>query len=214
MKRAFGGAVLVVAGIAAFIEAAAHGPEYGLGRAVGVGFFFRPKVLLHGHLSQTPNDLLRIGGWGARDLRCAADRRGADGLLGSGAERRLIARATLLVSPSPPSTATGSAVGLTSRAVAYASWALNQAESLSRNVARTRANWATRWPLAPEGCGNPRQQRRASSAPLSISNPSAVSTALPSGITTAPGTSRSSGPNPLMIIFDKKGLVMGGTDPV
>ena len=66
MRRVLGGAVLVIAGIAAFIEAHSHRPEvpYALPR------FSRGQVLgyltLTGPsrgLSQTAYDLLRIGAW-------------------------------------------------------------------------------------------------------------------------------------------------------
>jgi hypothetical protein len=65
MRQVLGGAVLVILGIAAFIEASSHAPEYtgcpnreGCLREAG-----GPKYLVSGHLSQTPYDLLRIGAW-------------------------------------------------------------------------------------------------------------------------------------------------------
>jgi hypothetical protein len=57
-----GGAVLVILGIAAFIEAYSHAPEYvcpGEYTALGV---CSHEYLASGHLSQTAYDLLRIGG--------------------------------------------------------------------------------------------------------------------------------------------------------
>lgn len=53
----------MVAGIAAFIEAHSHRPIYGCPHgapecSVGEGHYLRP-----GSLSQTPYDVLRIGGW-------------------------------------------------------------------------------------------------------------------------------------------------------
>jgi hypothetical protein len=76
----FGGAVLIIAGIAGFIEAHSNAPKYGECRGqlqvVGhkevcfktgangeVGETVEVGVLLPGHLSQTPYDLLRIGAW-------------------------------------------------------------------------------------------------------------------------------------------------------
>lgn len=60
------GAVLVVGGIAAFIEAHAHLPEYGSNthRVVEVAIGESgPHELLRGHLSRTRYDLLVIGAW-------------------------------------------------------------------------------------------------------------------------------------------------------
>jgi hypothetical protein len=68
MVRVFGGAVLVIAGIAAFIEAHSRRPIPG-------SRHFGPCVVVRGHqvcaihvspsrgLSHTAYDLLRIGGW-------------------------------------------------------------------------------------------------------------------------------------------------------
>jgi hypothetical protein len=69
MKRMFIGAALIVAGIAAFIEASGHAPEYCGFRSEG--FRFRCPLSYAespgGHhlsgLRQTPYDLLRIGAW-------------------------------------------------------------------------------------------------------------------------------------------------------
>ena len=57
MWRVFGGAALVVAGIAAFIEAHSHKP---FPRA---GSSYLERVEHSGALSQTAYDLLRIGAW-------------------------------------------------------------------------------------------------------------------------------------------------------
>jgi hypothetical protein len=59
MRRVFGGAVLVIAGIAAFIEAHSHAPrpEKVCGLAEGC------VSSAASGLSQTAYDLLRIGGW-------------------------------------------------------------------------------------------------------------------------------------------------------
>jgi hypothetical protein len=57
-----GGAVLVILGIVAFIEAYSHAPEYicpGEYTTLGV---CSHEYLASGHLSQTAYDLLRIGG--------------------------------------------------------------------------------------------------------------------------------------------------------
>lgn len=71
MRRIFGGAVLVIAGIAAFIEAHGRAPAY-VYRCVPEPCPVETRVgaLLHtvselesGHLAQTPYDLLRIGAW-------------------------------------------------------------------------------------------------------------------------------------------------------
>jgi uncharacterized membrane protein HdeD (DUF308 family) len=64
MWRVFGGAALVIAGIAAFIEARSHRTRYGYNGPEGPIPPGAPEhELLHGHLSQTGYDLLRIGGW-------------------------------------------------------------------------------------------------------------------------------------------------------
>jgi uncharacterized membrane protein HdeD (DUF308 family) len=64
MWRVFGGAALVIAGVATFIEAHSHRTEYGYnlpnGSRIPRG---APEELLEGRLSQTPYDLLRIGAW-------------------------------------------------------------------------------------------------------------------------------------------------------
>jgi hypothetical protein len=66
MSRVLGGAVLIIAGIAAFIEASGRAPDYSCRRS-GEGFCpletGSPKVLVTGHLARTPYDLLRIGAW-------------------------------------------------------------------------------------------------------------------------------------------------------
>jgi hypothetical protein len=61
VRRVFGGATLVILGIAAFIEAGSHAPGYGcpIGRGV-----CRERELVHTGLSHTVYDLLRIGAWG------------------------------------------------------------------------------------------------------------------------------------------------------
>jgi hypothetical protein len=67
MWRIFSGAALVVAGIAAFIEASSHSP--GLARRCSIhpapreGCPVGESYSVHVGLSQTPYDLLRIGGW-------------------------------------------------------------------------------------------------------------------------------------------------------
>jgi hypothetical protein len=74
MRQVLIGAVLVIAGIAAFIEAGSHSPSYKQvcrppsceyrhfrGEAIPEGP--ETSVLESGHLSQTPYDLLRIGAW-------------------------------------------------------------------------------------------------------------------------------------------------------
>jgi hypothetical protein len=69
MWRIFGGALLIVAGIAAFIEASSHAPELqsrcrtGGASAEEVGCPIENYVRVHVGLSQTAYDLLRIGGW-------------------------------------------------------------------------------------------------------------------------------------------------------
>jgi hypothetical protein len=65
MWRIFTGAVLVVAGIAAFIEAHSHRPGMGqIFREIpNEGFRGQVAVPVHTGLSQTPYDLLRIGAW-------------------------------------------------------------------------------------------------------------------------------------------------------
>jgi hypothetical protein len=64
MKQVFGGAVLVIAGIAAFIEAHSHPPELE-GRCRTRGIACPPEEFSNVHvgLSQTAYDLLRIGSW-------------------------------------------------------------------------------------------------------------------------------------------------------
>jgi hypothetical protein len=66
MWRIFIGAALIVAGIAAFIEAHSHRPEYcgtgGRRFECGVGGGV-DQVLRSGSLRQTPYDILRIGAW-------------------------------------------------------------------------------------------------------------------------------------------------------
>jgi uncharacterized protein YjeT (DUF2065 family) len=52
MRHIFGGAILLIAGIAAFIEAHSHPPLEGLRERGGPS-----------HLSRTAYDLLRIGAW-------------------------------------------------------------------------------------------------------------------------------------------------------
>jgi len=56
MRQVFIGAVLVIAGIAAFIEAHEHRPEGSVGS-------FAPLSQRPSELSHTPYDLLRIGAW-------------------------------------------------------------------------------------------------------------------------------------------------------
>ena len=71
MWRIFAGAVLVIAGIAAFIEAHSHKPvpaETAPSGGSGEGNVYEPPgPAFHGHgptgLSQTAYDLLRIGAW-------------------------------------------------------------------------------------------------------------------------------------------------------
>ena len=57
--QAFGGAVIVVAGIAALIEARSHHPVYYQPGEGSVRIYFGAA----GSLPQTAYDLLRIGGW-------------------------------------------------------------------------------------------------------------------------------------------------------
>src|SRR5690349_15513158 len=64
VRQVFGGAVLVIAGIAAFIEAHSHPPQLesrcrGGGKACPLEDF----TSVHTGLSQTAYDLLRIGAW-------------------------------------------------------------------------------------------------------------------------------------------------------
>jgi hypothetical protein len=61
MRHAFGGATLVIAGIAAFIEAHSHAPVYTCGRRGCEEE--APRYLEHGRLHQGTYDLLRIGAW-------------------------------------------------------------------------------------------------------------------------------------------------------
>jgi uncharacterized membrane protein HdeD (DUF308 family) len=65
MVRAFIGAVLVVAGIATFIEAHSHHPQTLAHCADESGTLpcLEPDGFVHVGLSQTGYDLLRIGGW-------------------------------------------------------------------------------------------------------------------------------------------------------
>jgi len=64
MRRAFIGAALLIAGIAAFIEAHSHPPELE-SRCRGGGEVCPLEDFIHVHvgLSQTAYDLLRIGAW-------------------------------------------------------------------------------------------------------------------------------------------------------
>lgn len=66
MRRVFGGAALVILGIAAFIEAHSHAPVNILAcryhrEECGLGGESRYEI--HLGLSQTAYDLLRIGAW-------------------------------------------------------------------------------------------------------------------------------------------------------
>jgi hypothetical protein len=61
MWRVFAGAALVIAGIAAFIEAHSHRPIPAGPTGVGSGIGDIPSPA--SGLSQTAYDLLRIGGW-------------------------------------------------------------------------------------------------------------------------------------------------------
>jgi hypothetical protein len=67
MVRVFGGAVMVVAGIAAFIEAHSHAPTARLecpnGRGVRTDCTEDQWVFVPHGMSHTVYDLLRIGGW-------------------------------------------------------------------------------------------------------------------------------------------------------
>jgi uncharacterized membrane protein HdeD (DUF308 family) len=63
MCRIFAGALLVIAGIAAFIEAHSHRPEYECQGRVGACEHGEDLHLLPGHLTETPYDLLSIGAW-------------------------------------------------------------------------------------------------------------------------------------------------------
>jgi hypothetical protein len=75
IRRVFCGAILILAGIAAFIEAHSHAPAFesvcrpGRPPPRTVETICREgqhsvDVLASGQLSQTPYDLLRIGAWG------------------------------------------------------------------------------------------------------------------------------------------------------
>jgi hypothetical protein len=85
MRRAFAGAALIVAGIAAFIEASGRSPEYVCGgEPCGPGPLapgFHPP-LASGHVSRTAYDLLRIGAWALGDRGRAAGRHRPDPVLG------------------------------------------------------------------------------------------------------------------------------------
>ena len=64
MRRVFGGGVLVIAGIAAFIEAHSHRPITQYACPNGSEECKAAKLFAHHHgLSQTAYDLLRIGAW-------------------------------------------------------------------------------------------------------------------------------------------------------
>jgi uncharacterized membrane protein HdeD (DUF308 family) len=64
MRQIFGGAVLVIAGVAAFIEAHSHPPELeGRCRTGGIACPLEDFSNVHTGLSQTAYDLLRIGAW-------------------------------------------------------------------------------------------------------------------------------------------------------
>jgi hypothetical protein len=60
MWRVFGGAALVIAGVAAFIEAHSHRP---LRECPGGRESCYAGMSVHVGLSQTPYDVLRIGAW-------------------------------------------------------------------------------------------------------------------------------------------------------
>jgi hypothetical protein len=63
MRQVFIGVALVIAGIAAFIEASSHAPEYGCPEGRVRCPVDEANALLPDHLSRTPYDLLRIGAW-------------------------------------------------------------------------------------------------------------------------------------------------------
>jgi hypothetical protein len=73
MRQVFIGAALVIAGIAAFIEAGGRAPQYAskcLGHERGTAEAGQSlcegeevRYLVPEHLSRTPYDLLRIGAW-------------------------------------------------------------------------------------------------------------------------------------------------------
>jgi hypothetical protein len=64
MWRIYGGAIIVIAGIAAFIEAHSHPPELeSRCRTGGKACLLEDFINVHIGLSQTAYDLLRIGAW-------------------------------------------------------------------------------------------------------------------------------------------------------
>jgi hypothetical protein len=63
MWRIFTGAVLVVAGIAAFIEAHRHQPVIAVSEVRAARMTLRGETPPESGLSHTAYDLLRIGGW-------------------------------------------------------------------------------------------------------------------------------------------------------
>ena len=64
MRRILGGAVLVILGIVALIEASSHAPEYICTLRLELGPpTCTARYLRAGHLSQTAYDLLRVGAW-------------------------------------------------------------------------------------------------------------------------------------------------------
>ena len=64
MWRIYGGAITVIAGIAAFIEAHSHPPELeSRCRTGGKACPLEDFINVHIGLSQTAYDLLRIGAW-------------------------------------------------------------------------------------------------------------------------------------------------------
>jgi uncharacterized membrane protein HdeD (DUF308 family) len=64
MWRIYGGAIMVIAGIAAFIEAHSHPPELeSRCRTGGKACLLEDFINVHTGLSQTAYDLLRIGAW-------------------------------------------------------------------------------------------------------------------------------------------------------
>ena len=63
MWRVYGGAIMVIAGIAAFIEGHSNRPEYGCPGGASRCAVGSPEALQPGSLSQTTYDLLRIGAW-------------------------------------------------------------------------------------------------------------------------------------------------------